>query len=578
MARMVSGHASVPSLSRTRTQPIPTVRTRRGIDLRVLTSMPAGKMVPIAAFPLLREDSIGMSRMRLNFEMMETAELLMNAVNVNVKAYLVPNLAFERFNGIDQLNRSYMKQPETDGGAVVPFFTTSSQVPGPSPTENQVLYYMGMHTQAGQPYNFAYNEAYNEIWNFRATNRSPDIPKRLITDTSLADAFWQHQQFAHIVPDFDQALIDGEVPLNVTDAAVTLRGLYTSSGYNAQRGQVAFFRASDAATAVSISNTASQSAVVTNNTNPIASNNILNPFVVLPQIVGELAENGITVSLSNIEMARKTQAFAVLRKQYTGHSDDYIIDLLMQGITVPEQAWRQPILLADRSSIFGMAKRYASDSTDLTASVVNGASFIDLAITCPRCPTGGVVMIVAEVTPEQLFERQGDPYLFSFDQDTLPDFLRDTLDPEKVEVVPNAAIDVKHATPAGTFGYAPLNWKWNQGRPGIGGKFYRPAVDDPFDEDRMRLWSVETANPTLSQDFYLCHNIHQKVFVVTDQDPFECVCRGMVAIEGNTVFGHALIEASDDYQQVLDEADQDRIDKPATTEADADAAAEGATK
>uniref|UniRef100_UPI0013B3E98E hypothetical protein n=1 Tax=Escherichia coli TaxID=562 RepID=UPI0013B3E98E len=38
-----------------------------------------------------------------------------------------------------------------------------------------------------------------------------------------------------------------------------------------------------------------------------------------PDVFAEMQQNGITVSLSNIEMARKTQAFAKLRQQYNQH-------------------------------------------------------------------------------------------------------------------------------------------------------------------------------------------------------------------------------------------------------------------
>lgn len=558
-----------PHLGRTRTDPIPVARTRRVLDIRNLTSIPAGKMTPVAAWPLLREDRLAMTRLRLNFEMMETAELLMNAVHVRALAYLVPNLAFDRFNGIDQFNRSYTGQPETDGGVVVPFFKTRvMEAHGLNP----ILKYLGKHARPGQVINDAYVEAYNEIWNFRVTNRSPDIATRLTTDNTLAKAFWNHERFAHIVPDFDQATIDGEVPLNVVDTKLKVRGLGLIGAVQTSSA-MAQFRESGSEAVQNVTGWG----VARHPDAPVAGQTIMGVKAAAspagyPDVWAELQENGITVSLSNIELARKTQAFAALRKQYTGHDDDYIIDLLMNGLSVPEQAWRQPILLADRSTIFGMAKRYASDSTDLTASVVNGATFIDLALTTPTVPVGGIIMIVVEVTPEQLFERQQDPYMFVASPAELPEFLRDTLDPEKVEIVQNQYIDIDHATPTATFGYAPLNHKWAHGAPNIGGKFYRPDVDAPTDEDRQRIWAVETANPTLSEDFYLCTNMHTKPFVVTNQDPFEVVTRGLAAIDGITVFGRFLIEATDDYDVIMGMAPHDRIDKPTGLETDADAA------
>lgn len=556
--------------ARTRTTPIPVVRSNRLVEVRHLSSFMPGKMVPLVAIPLLREDKLNFTRMRVSIEQMETAEILVNAVNVRVMAYLVPNSAFERFNGMDQLNRSYMKEVEDDGGTVTPFFTThTAGAHGADP----IHLAMGLHAKQGTVINSAYREAYNTIWNMRVTNRSPDIPKRLVTDNTLAPAFWNHEQFAAIVPDFDQAIIDGEVALNVTNAQMPVTGIGLSGTVQTSQVNAGPIRTTKAGQTGETYPFAQ--GIIAAGGSPAANQAVM--FVETkgntsgqmswPQIFAELQDDGITVSLSNIEMARKTQAFAALRKQYTGHSDDYIIDLLMQGISVPDQAWRQPMLLADKSTIIGMNKRYASDSLDLTASVTNGGTFVDIGMTTPRCPPGGVVMVLVEVTPEQLFERQADPYLMTTDQDTLPDYLRDTLDPEKVEVVKNSQIDVEHATPTATFGYAPLNWKWSHHSATVGGKFFRPTVDLPADEDRMRLWACEAANPVLSRDFYLCTTIHNKVFVVTNQDPYEVVVRGMASINGNTVFGHLLVEASDDYDQVMAEAPIDRIDKPVTTEA-----------
>ena len=233
----------------------------------------------------------------------------------------------------------------------------------------------------------------------------------------------------------------------------------------------------------------------------------------------------------------------------------------MDAISIPEQAFKQPMLLADKRTIFGQAKRYASDAGNLTESVVNGMTSLDMSIQLPRVGMGGVVMIVAEITPDQLFERQEDPFLNTLSVDDLPQYLRDTLDPEKVDVVKNSRIDVSHATPDATFAYEPLNARWNVDAPRVGGVFYRPTANTSFDEDRQRIWSVETLNPTLSTDFYLCTNMHTKPFVVTNRDPFEVVTQGDVYIEGNTVFGGHLVEATNDYEQVLAQVPQDRIEK-----------------
>lgn len=490
--------------------------------------------------------------MRFSFEMQETVEILMNAVNVNVKAYLVPTLALERFGGMDDLNRSYEGVAPFSGGAVVPFVETSAFG---AHGANLVYKYLGLHANPATLVNTAYLEAYNAIFNFRAANRSPDITPRARLATDLAPAFWNHTQFRHIVPDFDQALIDGEVALNVVDAMLPLRGLGIEQGDTTNTYQNKTARESDGTSSVyphslDVGSSQRMQLRVTEDA-----------ATAYPDVWAELQQNGITVSLSNIELAKKTAAFARLRQQYAGHSDDYIINLLMDGISIPEQALNQPLLLAEKATIFGMSKRYASDAANLTESVVNGATFLDLSINVPPIATGGVIMVIAEVTPEQLFERQKDPFLHANGVEDFPQYLRDTLDPEKVSVVPNDYVDTSHTVPAGTFGYAPLNYEWNFNMPRVGGKFYRPAANTAFDEDRQRIWAVETVDPVLSQDFYLCTTMHTKPFKETVTDPFEVVGRGAVVINGNTVFGGALIEASNDYDTVLAEAPQERITK-----------------
>lgn len=558
-----------PNVSRVKTQPVSTPRTARVHDLRCLTSLPAGKMVPLAAVPLLREDGISSARVRVTFEMSETVEVLMNAINVRVMAYFVPTLAFERFHGMDSLNRSYMGQPEPGGSTVIPYFELAA-APAPGKSGNNILYYMGKHYRTGQMINQAYTEAYNVIWNFRAKNRSQHITPRSRLQNDLAPAFWQHQTFAHIVPDFDQAVIDGEVALNVVNSKMYVKGI-GFGGATGAGGPVGPYEPGNTTPSswpshYKVTDAAGGAGLANMYVNPKAGT--LNAT----EIFAELADNGITVSLSNIEMARKTQAFAALRKQYAGHGDEYIIDLLMSGIHIPDEAWKQPMLLADRNTVFGMSKRYASDAANLTESVVNGVTFIDIGFSVPRNPIGGVVMLLAEISPEQLFERQKDPYLHIGSVEELPEFLRDTLDPEKVEVVPNDYVDIDHDTPTGTFGYAPLHYRWAKSAPQIGGRFYRPTVDAEFDEDRQRIWAVETQNPVLSEDFYLVTTMHYKPFVVTDIniDPFEALTRGTVSIIGNTVFGGLLIEGNEEYASIVEEQPIDRIEKPASTEADAE--------
>lgn len=537
------------NMNRQTSTPLSVPRTRRMHGVAALTSMPAGKCVPLAAIPLLREDALT-GNFRVQVEMLETKEILMNPVNLRVTAYVVPLLAFERFEGSrDQFDRSYKGEPQVEGGDVVDFIETHAMGAHGS---NAVYKALGLHGKPTDTVNTAYLEAYNAIWNYRAKNRSRDLEARARLATTLAPAFWQHSRFAHIVPDFDQAVIDGEVAIQVVNPRLPVTGIgLHGTPASVETDKVAYDTLYSAGTTYA-------KAFKANVAELYVSSAVGDP---LPQIFAELTDSGLSMSLSNLEMARKTQAFAKLRERYEGHDDDWIIDMLMDGLTIPDQFLKNPVLLADRTVRFSQVKRYATDSGNLAESAVSGGAMLDLRIRVPRLSTGGVVMVIAEAVPEQLFERQRDPFFHSQDVADWPEYLRDTLDPEKVDVVQNGEIDTAHTTATGTFGYAPMNWKWNSFGPRIGGKFYRPSTDASTDEERQRIWAIEAADPVLSEDFYIVSEMHTKPFLDTEAEPFEATVMGGAAIEGNTVFGGLLVEATNNYDKVLEKAPTERIEK-----------------
>jgi hypothetical protein len=519
------------------TTPLTPKRSTRIDQKTVITSGNAGKIIPVACIPLLREDGVKRSRMQIAVEMMETAETLFNGVNVTVNAHLVPKLAFDRFNGMDDLNRSYQGVPREDGETPIPFIETHTF----SQADNEFYQTLGMHAQGSATVNRDYIEAYNTVVNFRRKQRSSSLSMRTMTDTSLAQAFWNHTTMAHIVPDFDQAIIDGEVSLNVVNEVMPLRSTEYASFLDAAGNTQPYkYPMADA------------------NYTPAGTSGNYNWE---DEIWAEMQQNGITVSLSNIEMARKTQAFAKARSLYQGHDDDYIIDTLMAGIRIPDQAMKQPILLAQQRTQMGYQQRFASDAANLDESVTVGGALVDITMRTPAINTGGIIVVTCEITPEQLFERQKDHYLHNTSVSNYPEFTRDELDPEKVSIVTNDHIDVDHTTPNAVFGYAPLNHEYMRSSPNIGGKYYRPDVDASFDEDRQKIWANETVDPELTEDFYLCNNVHHKVFADSTSDAFEITARGTFEITGNTVFGGALKEATDDYDQVMADVDQTRLTK-----------------
>jgi len=541
-----------------------SVRTAKG---RVLTSGDAGKILPLKYEWLHREDGVRSGKVRLNVEMMETSEMLMNGVGVTLYAHFVPMLAFDRFNGsMDELNRSYKKENGA-AGSVVPFFEknklfrplTNDEANLPdassydtvnyydSSTDTNVFYQtMGIHTQATN-LNSTIVEAYNAIINHRRKARSKSLPLRNAFDHRLADAFWINNGMQNIVPDYDQNLIDGQVTL----AGLTFQAPIKAPKY---RGDTIVGTASS-----NNSDTNQHLAPAMSGADIIDEGDLY----LFEDIYAELSTGGnATMSLADIDQARKTAAFAKLRAKYDGISSEHVIDLLMSGIRVPEEALKQPILLGRQRAMIGFNKRYATDGANLDKSATNGMATIDMSIRTPAMNTGGVIMITAEIVPEQLWERKKDYFLYTTDPDTLPNYLSDFLDPEKTDVVKNDHADVNHATPDGTFGYAPLNHMWMRDAVNVGGKYYRPA-DDAFDEDRAKIWTAEQTSPSLNEDFYLCSNLHKKVFSDQVSDSFEITCLSDMQIVGNTVFGAALQEtdATSDYDTITSQVDSSRIVK-----------------
>lgn len=541
------------------TTPISVEKSARLETIRNITSCRAGWIVPLAFVPLLREDRVSRGELRVSFDMAETLHPLLNSVNVKVMAHFVPHLAFDRFDGFDSFNRSYQGIAEPTGG-VIPFFRQGTFIKTAS-----IWNKLGVQWPENAAINDAPIEAYNALVNFRRRSRTDQLPERLSTDTSLAEAFWKNTTMAHIVPDWDQAAMDGEVELQFATDILRVGGVGRKAA-GTVTGKLTNQSAIDSA-----GGTRNYAvAVPPSNVEYLFETN----SVGTPMLFAQLADAGVKLSLANLELAKQTAAFAKLRDRFDGLDDEHIIDLLMEGIRVPDAALKQPILLDSKSAIFGMSERHAMDGDNLDMSYTTGQTTVALRFRTPPMNTGGLVLITAEIVPEQLYERQLDTYLATTNPATLPNFMRDYLDPEKVEMVPNKFVDVHHGTPSGVFGYAPLNHGWRRSLTHAGGKFYRPNPDT-FVEDRMRFWSADQVNPTLADDFYMVSDLPHSVFADTVSDPFEVVTLGQVSIIGNTVFGDPLSEDANSYEEVMSEVDTARLVQSGPTSEDDAAATEG---
>lgn len=531
-------------------------RTRRTDTARILTSGDVGKILPIKMIPLFREDAVQNGRVRITVEMMETAEMLANSVMVEAQAHFVPFLAFSQFNGIDSFNRSYMKEAESDG-STINFFEKNKFFDGSSvltiadkpdfDTDNrwglaQFYQTLGLHHNENN-INNSYVQSYNAVVNHRLEARSKNLPTRNEFDHNLAEAFRLNLGFNDIVSDYDDKLIDGSVELS---------GLTFKAGLVAETASGALGTAgSETPTGDSYSQS--------NTTRPDGT--AITSAYHWNDIWAELTSGGnATMSLNDIEMAKKTAAFARLRSQYDHMDEDYLIDMLVSGIQLPAEMMKKPVLLASKRAPIQFMQRYATDAGNLDENVANGAAQIDLSVRMPRTNVGGIIVITCSAVPESIWERKEDHFLSCIDPDVLPAYTRDFLDPNPVEQVLNGEIDVNHATPDSVFGYRPLNGKWiNRDYTSVGGKYYRPA-NDAFTEVRSKIYSTEVTNPTLNADWYLCTNMHKKVFADQVSDSLEISCVSAMTITGHTVGGAPLIEASDDYDKITAQVDQTRVD------------------
>lgn len=534
---------------RMKTDPIPVVRQSRAINMRVASTLKPGKFMPVAAFNLLREDSCS-GRLNFAIEMAETYELLMNTVNARVSVWFMPHVANKRFERNPTfMDKAMAGEPPMTGKAVIPYIQTHAYGTAGS---NLVYKYLGVHGRPTQQVNTAYLEAYNTIWNFVARDRSGDIDPRGELTTTLAPAFWGPSNMSGMVPDFDDGLIAGEVPLTLVNTRLGVRGIGgTGTTYDADNKGVRETYGSDVVY---------PKAMALNGGTPSEQNNYWmrvrdrGPGVLVPDVYAEMEENNVVVSLANIDQAKKLVSFAKLRAAYEGHPDAYVIDMLMQGLSIEDQHWLQPMLISQTTAQFRQALRHATDGASLTDKVTNGIATGSIGVNVPQNSYGGVVMIVAEILPEQLYERQPDPYFEATSVDDLPNYFKDVVNPMPVVEVKNGEVDVAHTFPDQLFGYAERNWQWQRWPTRVGGDLYAPTPGQTITDARKRIWPTDVANPTLSEEFYLSTTLGVQPFMDTSRDVFDIGLSGTVGITGLTVIG-AVQETEANYETLRNEVE-----------------------
>lgn len=497
--------------SRMKTDPIPVVRQHRTMRARDVTSLKMGKVIPVAAFPLLRMDSCA-GRLNLAFDMNETYEVLLNRMYVRTTVMFIPAVANERFERSPSIfERSFAGEPRDnqEGSSVVPFVETHA-FPATAGS-HEVYKALGLNAKAGTLVNTAYQEGYNQGVNFMRRQRSNALPMLELDNSDLAAALWGPNAFSEVVPDFDDAMIAGEFPLTLQDGKLPLKmkpgegsGLFGEINYRSEDG-----------------------AVFAGNAAPSEAR----------RLYAELTGQTSTVSLANIDQARALVDWAKKREGYEGHLDSWHIDSLMQGITIDELAWLQPMLIDSKIAEVRQLKRMATDGASLEEGAANGVGTVSVGVNVPVNPYGGVVLIFCEALPEQLYERQADPYWLANSVDDFPNYMKDVLNPMPVVPVYNREVDTLHDTPEGQFGWAKRNWKWGQWPTRVGGDLYAADADSATTVARRMIYPTDEANPSLTETFYLATNLGKGPFIDQDKDPIVVGIGGEIEVSGLTVIG-----------------------------------------
>lgn len=530
-------------MARQATTPLQFPRTVRRDEGVLMSSGRAGVVVPVGYIPLLRGDSAS-GRIAVDMRLAEMPRPLLNAVVANVQAWFVPKVALPWFSGVDEFFFSYMgeKMPVLKGGAKVEtdpaaFFQVADALQTTAFAASDFAKTLGVHLPSGAVVNSDLVDSFVSTYNFRLRAHSDRLAlKKFFKEdparaTELPRAFWPMHRFSRVVPDYERALLVGALDLDVSAGTVPIQGWAVKSPATPDW----------------------------NYGGNVANKGSAWPLGMIEgqNLAAVFGGERVVTSLADIDMGRKTQAFAKIRQSMMGNdpngfvSDDMIVAHLMQGLIVPEAMFRRPWLLDSKRIPFGFAERFSTTADKLDQSVTTGQVSAQLSINVPVNQYGGMIVVTAEVLPERIFERQGDPFFTMSKPDDLPDALRDSQNPEPVDNVLCSRLDAKHTGASSLYGYEPLNDKWNRAFTRLGGAFYQATPGTPQTEQRQAIWQAEVVNPTFTQDHYLApSNFPHYVFADAQKPAFEFVSRHAVSIMGLTVIGDPLYENADNYAEV----------------------------
>lgn len=558
-------------MARQSSTPVSFQRSTRRDEAVVMTSGRAGKCQMVQHIPLLRGDSMS-GRVGMDVELAEMPRPLLNGVVMTAQAWFVPKSAHPQFSGMDEFMHSYQGESIKSLGASdrspPEFFTTFQGSDVTTIKGSEMFKRMGLHVPAGAEIQSDMIDAFWLVYNFRLAAHSSRLPRgeyaaeNLAAATQFPPAFWPSGMNSRIVPDYERALVVGNLDLDIVAGRLPIEGLSAKSGaaefFNDGATAPGLIEATDNFDAADKGAGMEKKASWIGHYRDVMIRTGTTGGDSVRKLYADMAGQTVGTTLADIDMARTTQAFAKLRTAYAGNdatgfdNDDAIVAELMQGFSVPDDLFKRPWLLDSARVPFGMIERHATDAANLDASVSQGRASATLSLNVPVQDTGGTVIITVEVLPERLDERRSDEWLHVTTPSQLPNALRDVQRPEPVDMVLSRRIDAAHDNPNALYGYEPMNAVWERAATRLGGDFYQADPYNPWTEARSAIWQTSIVNPEFTADHWLAPDeFPHNVFSDPTADAFEVVSRHSVAIQGLTQMGDVLAENNDDYEAVV---------------------------
>ncbi|AXH75895.1 MAG: major capsid protein [Microviridae sp.] len=542
-------------MARQSTTPVAFNRSTRTDTSVLMSSGRAGQVCPVGYIPLLAGDSCS-GRIGVDFDMAEMPKPLLNGVILNLQAWFIPKSSQPQFSGYDEFLAAFQGHQIKQLGAAdrnaPAFFSKIFDTPDVATLNSSAFFNtLGLHVPVATKTQSDLIDAFALVHNFRLASHSSKLARvkyaaeNVAEALSLKRAFWGSGRFSRVVPDYEKALVMGSLDLDVTAGQVPISGLWAEHAVVTKSNQLL----EKGGETLSAAYNHTFSPLYAHRSTATGGSGLLE------KINAEMAGMTIGTSLADIDRARDTQAFAKVRASYAGNdstgfdNDDAITAHLMQGLSVPADQFKRPWLLDSVRQGFGFTQRHATDAANLDQSVSVGRASATLSLNVPQNDVGGLIIILAEILPERLDERQSDEWLHITDHNEYPNALRDVLRTNPVDVVQNRRLDARHATPLGLYGYEPMNDKYNRSTTRLGGKFYQADPTNPFKEARSAIWQTSVINPSYTADHFLApENFPHSVFSDTLAPAFEFTARHNVSIVGLTQIGDVLYEDNNDYQ------------------------------